>query len=91
MKKVPAPAPKIDGVKPVLVQGERGEPDIDSVEKVHRVAKAKKRKKAARSLGNGTLCRLVLLHSRPSPGSHVTHVCEALRQPLEYPQGAKQI
>ena len=63
MKKMPAPAPKIEGVKPRSWL--RGEPDLDPLEKVHRVAKAKKREKAARSLG--TLCRLVLLHSRPPP------------------------
>jgi hypothetical protein len=37
----------------VLIHGECGEPDIDPVEEVHRVAKAKKRKQAPGSFAYG--------------------------------------
>ncbi len=46
----------------ILIHGESGETDIHPVEEIHRVAEAKKREEAARGLGDGAPCRLVLVH-----------------------------
>ena len=49
MKKMPAPAPKIDGENPrSSFMASAGEADIDPVEEIHRVAKAEKRQKTPR-------------------------------------------
>ena len=75
MKKMPAPVPKIDGVKPrSCVHGQRGEADIHPVEEIHDVAEAEKRQEPPGSLRYGRLSRLTLIHRVPCATSTTKRV-----------------
>jgi hypothetical protein len=72
MKKDAGAGPENARAEPeVLVHGERGEPDIDPVEEIHRVAEAEKRKETGCRLADGRSRRRILVHPAPPLDSHL--------------------